>query len=82
MTALVSIVSRYGLNIDACHKNQPNKRKLALQSHYFHLPVDIYIPYTDVVRIWTHLNVELAWATDKSLQVICNLKQLYTVPGF
>ena len=30
MAAVVRIVSEYGFNIDAHHKNQPNKSKLAL----------------------------------------------------
>ena len=30
MADVVITVSRYGLRIEACHKNQPNKSKLAL----------------------------------------------------
>ena len=30
MAAVVGMVSRHGLTIEACHKNQPNKSKLAL----------------------------------------------------
>ena len=34
--AVVSIVSRHGLSIDACHENQPNKHKLALYKLLIH----------------------------------------------
>ena len=30
MAAIVGIVSRHGLRIEACHRNQPNKSKLVL----------------------------------------------------
>ena len=30
MAAIVGIISRCGLRIEACHRNQPNKSKLAL----------------------------------------------------
>ena len=34
--AVVGMVSRCGLSIDVCHKNQPNKHKLALYKPSFH----------------------------------------------
>ena len=30
MAAVVNIVSRHGLSVGACHRNQPNKSKVAL----------------------------------------------------
>ena len=32
MAYVVSVISRCGLGIDGCHKNQPSKSKLALYS--------------------------------------------------
>ena len=34
--AIVSIISKRGLSIDACHENQPNKCKLALYKLSIH----------------------------------------------
>ena len=37
MTAIISIVSRYGLRIGAHHNNQPSKTKMGYISWCFHL---------------------------------------------
>ena len=37
MAAEVSIASRYDLRIEACHRNNPNKSKLALHNLLFSL---------------------------------------------
>ena len=37
VAAVVGIVSRYGLSIDALHGNQSNKHKLALHKPLIHL---------------------------------------------
>ena len=36
MAAIVGIVSRHGITIEVCCRNQPNKRKLALYKPLFH----------------------------------------------
>ena len=36
MAAIVCIVNRHGLTIEACHRNQPNKSKLALHKPLLH----------------------------------------------
>ena len=35
MAAVVNIVSRHGLSVGACHRNQPNKSKVALYKHRY-----------------------------------------------
>ena len=50
MAAIVSIASRRGLSIDACHTNQPNKSKLQLYKLLIHFLVVIYNSYTQVTR--------------------------------
>ena len=37
MAAIVGIISRHGLRIDVCHRNQPNKSKLVLPKLLIHL---------------------------------------------
>ena len=37
MATIVDIISRSGLGIEVCHINQPNKTKLVLMRHNFHL---------------------------------------------
>ena len=37
MAAVVDIVSRHGLAIEACHRNQPNMSKLAMYKPSLHL---------------------------------------------
>ena len=85
MAAIVSIISRRGLRIEACHRNQPNKSKLALYNPLLHL-------YSHLKQLYTsnktkrfsykggcgghgrpHIDAfkkELAWATYKWLLVI------------
>ena len=41
MTAIVGIISRRGLAIEVCHRNQPNKSKLA--------------PYELLIHFYSHL---------------------------
>ena len=82
MAALVGIVSRRGLRIKLCHRNQPNKSKLALCKpllyFYSHLK-QLYISNKIVcfsyeggvvsvyVYVSRHLKQGLAWATNKRL---------------
>ena len=37
MAAVVDIISRHSLAIEACHRNQPNKSKLAMYKSSLHL---------------------------------------------
>ena len=57
MAAVVGIVSRRGLTIEACHKNQPNKSKLALYKPLHPLQQQVYISnkieYTSVIEVST-----------------------------
>ena len=80
IAAIVGIVSRHRLKIEACHRNQPNKSKLACISHYFTLTVSCK---GGVVCVGVHvsrcLKEELAWATDKQLRVISNIMLFKTV---
>ena len=43
MVALVSIVSRRGLRIEACHRNQPNKTMLVMYKLLLSLLKQLYI---------------------------------------
>ena len=45
MAAIVSIVSKRGLRIEACCRNQPNKSKLALYKTLLHLYSNLKQPY-------------------------------------
>ena len=45
MAAIVDIVSRRGLRIEARHRNQPNKSKLALYKPLLHLYSHLKQPY-------------------------------------
>ena len=42
-----------------------------------HLNYKVSVVYMGVVYILRHFKEEVAWATDKCLQVICYLKQVY-----
>ena len=82
MAAIVSIISKCGLTIEAPRRNQPNKSKLALYKlllpFYCHLK-QLYITNKMErfsykvgcsVRKRTHITVvkrRLAWATDKQV---------------
>ena len=37
MAAVVNVISRHGLSIDTCHRNQHNKSKLALHRALIHI---------------------------------------------
>ena len=50
ITAIVSIVSRYGLTIEACHSNQPNKSKLTLCKPLLHFNRRLKQLYIKVTR--------------------------------
>ena len=39
MATVVGIVSKRGLTIEACHRNQPNKNKLALYKLLLHFNI-------------------------------------------
>ena len=82
------MVSRRGLIIEACHRNQPNKSKLALYKpllHFYSHLKQLYISNKKErfsckgvcgVCGCTCIKVlksELAWATDKQLWVISNI---------
>ena len=80
MTAIVSIISRCGLTIEACHSNQPNKSKLTLCKPLLHCNRHLKQLYIIVTRwnasvikvgvmymgvhILRYLKEELVWATD------------------
>ena len=51
MVATVRIVSRCGLTIEACHRNQPNKRKLALYKPLLHL-------YSNIKQLYISNNIK------------------------
>ena len=51
MTAIASIDSRRGLRIEACHRNQPNKSKLALYKPLLHF-------YSDLKQLYTSKKTE------------------------
>ena len=42
MAAIVSIISKWGLKIEACHRNQPNKSMLALHKPWIHFNNHLY----------------------------------------
>ena len=79
MTAIVSIISRHGLWIEAHHRNQPSKSKLVLciyhycscNSHLKQLCIHNKMENLSYeygcgalgIHIWRHLKEELAWAT-------------------
>ena len=83
MTAIVSIISRCGLTIEACHSNQPNKSKLTLCKPLLHCNRHLKQLYIIVTRwnasvikvgvayvgvhILRYLKEELVWATNKWL---------------
>ena len=97
MAAIVGIVNKHGLRNEARRRNQCNKSKLALYKpllHFYSHLKQLYISNKTesfscksgcgvhgCTRIET-FKEELAWATDKQLQVISNImlfkiKQLY-----
>ena len=93
MTAIVTIISRCGLTIEACHSNQSNKSKLALYKPLLHcnrhlkqLYIKVTRWYTSVIKVGVvymgvhilrHLKEELVWAIDEWFWVICSLQQSY-----
>ena len=94
MAAIVGIVSRRGLRIEACRRNQPNKSKLALYKPLLRLCSHLKQPYISnktntsvikvgMVRVGVHisrrLKEERAWATYKRFQVISNIVLFKTV---
>ena len=85
---IISINSTHNLVIEACRRNQPNKSKLALYNLLLslqHLIKQLYISnkighfsYSGGCDV-TYIEVckkALAWAADKQLQIIIDLKQL------
>ena len=94
MAAIVGIVSGRGLRNEANHRNQPNKSKLALYTQLLHFYSHLKKLYMSSkierfsykggcgVHGRTRIKVikeELAWATDKRLQVISNVVLFKTV---
>ena len=92
MAAIADTVSRRGLRIEVPRRNQPNKSKLVLykallrlHSHLKQLPISNKtkcFSYKGVcvgVHVSRRLKEELAWATDKWLQVISNTMLFKTV---
>ena len=94
MAAIVGIVSRRGLRIEARHRNQANKSKLALYKPLLCLYSHLKQPYISNrtkrlsykggrgmldVHVSRHLKEELAWATYKQLRVISNIMLFKTV---
>ena len=94
MAAIVGIVSRCGLRIEARHKNQPNKSKLPLYKPLLHLCSHLKQPYiSNKTKRFSHkggcgvhgrmcievLKEELTWATYKRFQIISNIMLFETV---
>ena len=94
MAAIVDIVSRRGLRIEAHHRNQPNNSKLALYKSLLRLYSHLKQPYISNktkrfsykggcgARGRTRIEAfkkELAWATYKRLRVISNIMLFKTV---
>ena len=94
MTAIVGIVSRRGLTIEACRRNQANKSKLVLYKPLLCLYSHLKQPYISNrtkrfsfkggrgMHGCTRIKVfkeELAWATYKWLRVISNIMLFKTV---
>ena len=88
MAAIVGIVSRRGLRIEACRRNQTNKSKLALYkpllclySHLKQPPISNKMKqfsYKGGCGVHGYLK-ELAWATYKQVHVISNIILFKTV---
>ena len=51
MAAIVGIVSRCGLRIDTCHRNQPNTSKLVLYKPLLHLYSHLKQPTRQIVSV-------------------------------
>ena len=94
MPAVLSIVSRHGVIIEACCRNQLNHSKLALCKsllYFFNHLKQLYIYHktehfsckVGVAYLGLHvlrrLTEELVWVTDKWLQVINNTLFFKTV---
>ena len=95
MAAIVNIISRGGLRIEARHTNQPNKSKLVLYKPLLHLYSPLKQPYISNkmkrfsykggrgvcvgIHILRRLKEELAWTTYKRLRVISNIMLFKTV---
>ena len=94
MAAIVGIISRRGLRIEACCRSQPNKSKLALYKPLHRLYSHLKQPYignkmnASVIKVGVvcmgvhvsrHLKEELAWTTYKWLLVISNIMLFKTV---
>ena len=95
MAAIVGIVMRRGLRIEARHRNQTNKSKLALYkpllrlySHLKQPPISNKTKHFGYkggcgvcvgVHVSRHLKEELAWATYRWLQVLSNIMLFKTV---
>ena len=91
MAAIVSIISRCGLRNEVCCRNQPNKGKLALYKPLLHFYSQLYM--SNKTEHFSHkdgcgvhgctrieaIKEELAWGTDKQLQVISNIMLFKTV---
>ena len=86
MAAIVSVISRHGLSIEMCRKNQPSKNKVVLYQSLLHLSqllfsctkvtrwsasvIKVGMVYVGVVHVSRYLKEELTWGTDKQLRVI------------
>ena len=93
IAAVVGTISRCSLSIDACCRNQSNKSKLVVCNPLLHLSnclkqlcssvIKMGVVCVGVVCVLKHLKdtlkEELAWTTDKRLQVISTITLLKTV---
>ena len=94
VAAIVGIVSRHGLRIEAHRRNQPNKSKLVLYKPLLRLCRHLKQPYiSNKTKRFSHkggcgvhgrtrievLKEELTWATYKQFQVISNIMLFKTV---
>ena len=69
VAAVVGIVSRRGLSIDACHEKQPSKYKLALYKQSIHFNCSLKQLY--ISRRWRPpvIKVVVAWCVSRHLKI-------------
>ena len=87
IVAIVGIVSKCGLTIEVCHRNQPNKSRLAPCKPWIHFTSHLKLLYiTNKMECFNYkggcdmhgrkcieLLEELAWVRDKQLRIISNI---------
>ena len=91
---IIGIVSRHGLGIEACYRNQPNKVSYHCISHCFHFKSSVKQLYiSNKTECFSYkggygihecmcieaFTKELVWAIDKQLWVISNIMSVLSL---